>query len=101
LKLKLVQPFNSESWSEWVLSQFADDELENGAPTCDGLRRVAEDVLGPIEKVEVIKNDTPNVNNKGNATVVVGVTMNQFYWRPIQGMESLIYTLKIWLMQIG
>ena len=68
--------FNSEKWSEWVISQFTDDELENGAPTCDGLRRVAEDVLGPIEKVEIIKNDTPNVNNKGNATVVVGVTIS-------------------------
>ena len=73
----MVQPsFNSEKWSEWVMSQFADDELENGAPTCDGLRRVAENVLGPIEKVEIIKNDTPNVNNKGNATVVVGVTIS-------------------------
>jgi len=72
----LIQPaFNSENWSEWVISQFADDELENGAPTCDGLRRVAEDVLGPIAKVEVIKNDTPTVTNKGNATVVVGITI--------------------------
>jgi len=74
---ELVQPeFNSEKWSEWVISKFADDELENGAPTCDGLRRVSEQILGPIEKVEVIKNDTPSVNNKGNATVVVGVTIN-------------------------
>ena len=32
---ELLQPdFNSESWSEWVVSKFADDELENGAPTC-------------------------------------------------------------------
>ena len=30
---------------------------------------VASALLGPIEKVEVIKNDTPSVNNKGNATV--------------------------------
>jgi hypothetical protein len=74
---ELIQPiFNSESWSQWVISQFTDDELENGAPTCDGLRRVTENVLGPIEKVEIIKNDTPNVNNKGNATVVVGVTIS-------------------------
>jgi hypothetical protein len=74
----LVRPaFNSEKWSEWVVSQFADEELENGAPTCDGLRRVTENVLGPIEKVEIIKNDTPNVNNKGNATVVVGVTISR------------------------
>jgi hypothetical protein len=73
----LIRPaFNSEKWSEWVISQFSDDELESGAPTCDGLRRVAEDILGPIEKVEVIKNDTPNSNNKGNATVVVGVTID-------------------------
>tara|TARA_R100001509_G_scaffold164543_1_gene142554 strand:+ start:2491 stop:3447 length:957 start_codon:yes stop_codon:yes gene_type:complete len=72
----LVQPaFNTEKWSEWVMSRFADDELENGAPTCDGLRRVTEDVLGPIAKVEVIKNDTPTVSNKGNATVVVGITI--------------------------
>lgn len=74
---KLAQPeFNSEGWSEWVISQFADDELENGAPTCDGLRRVTENVIGPIEKVEIIKNDTPNASNKGNATVVVGVTIS-------------------------
>jgi len=73
----LARPqFNSEKWSEWVISQFTDDELENGAPTCDGLRRVTENILGPIEKVEIIKNDTPNVNNKGNATVVVGVTIS-------------------------
>tara|TARA_Y100000592_G_C5481991_1_gene326202 strand:+ start:13126 stop:14079 length:954 start_codon:yes stop_codon:yes gene_type:complete len=73
-----IQPaFNTEKWSEWVMSQFADDELENGAPTCDGLRRVTENILGPIEKVEIIKNDTPSTSNKGNATVVVGVTISQ------------------------
>ena len=73
----MIRPaFNTEKWSEWVMSQFADDEMENGAPTCDGLRRVAENILGPIEKVEIIKNDTPNTSNKGNATVVVGVTIS-------------------------
>ena len=88
----LVRPaFNSEQWSEWVMSQFADDELENGAPTCDGLRRVAEDVLGPIEKVEIIKNDTPNVNNKGNATVVVGVTISHVLLESHPRHGSYIY----------
>jgi len=89
---ELVQPvFNSENWSEWVLSQFADDEMENGAPTCDGLRRVAENILGPIEKVEVIKNDTPNVNNKGNATVVVGVTISPVHLEGHPRHGSYIY----------
>ena len=88
----LVQPaFNSEKWSEWVISQFSDDELENGAPTCDGLRRVAENILGPIEKVEIIKNDTPNANNKGNATVVVGVTISHVHLEGHPRHGSYIY----------
>ena len=88
----LSQPtFNTEKWSEWVISQFSDDELENGAPTCDGLRRVAEQVLGPIEKVEVIKNDTPSVSNKGNATVVVGVTINPVWLEGHPRCGSSIY----------
>ena len=88
----LVQPaFNSEKWSEWVISQFSDEELENGAPTCDGLRRVAENILGPIEKVEIIKNDTPNANNKGNATVVVGVTISHVHLEGHPRHGSYIY----------
>ena len=88
----LVRPeFNSERWSEWVLSQFADDEMENGAPTCDGLRRVAENIIGPIEKVEIIKNDTPNANNKGNATVVVGVTISHVHLEGHPRNGSYIY----------
>tara|TARA_Y100001938_G_scaffold149766_1_gene237848 strand:- start:1300 stop:2268 length:969 start_codon:yes stop_codon:yes gene_type:complete len=89
---ELVRPeFNSEKWSEWVMSQFADDELESGAPTCDGLRRVSEQILGPIEKVEVIKNDTPSVNNKGNATVVVGVTISPVLLEGHPRQGSYIY----------
>jgi len=73
----LAQPlFNSSNWHEWVISQFEEDELEGGCPTCDGLRRVTENTIGPISKVEIIKNDAPNMDNKGNATVVVGITID-------------------------
>ncbi len=68
-------PFNSSNWHEWVINQFEEDELEGGCPTCDGLRRVTENTIGPISKVEIIKNDAPNMDNKGNATVVVGITI--------------------------
>ena len=75
--IPLVQPpFNSSNWHEWVISQFEEDELEGGCPTCDGLRRVTENIVGPISKVEIIKNDAPNMDNKGNATVVVGITID-------------------------
>ena len=75
--IPLVQPpFNNPNWHEWVISQFEEDELEGGCPTCDGLRRVTENTIGPISKVEIIKNDAPNMDNKGNATVVVGITID-------------------------
>jgi hypothetical protein len=74
---KMERPvFNSDSWHEWVMLQFSEDELEGGAPVCDGLRRITENILGPISKVEVIKNTSPNLNNSGNATVTVGVTID-------------------------
>lgn len=73
----LEQPaFNSERWHEWVMTQFTDDEMSDGAPICDGLRRIVESVIGPIAKVEVIGNTTPNDSNKGTATVVMGVTID-------------------------
>lgn len=37
-----------EHWSEFVLKQFADDELMEGNPTIDGLRRVTKKLLGDI-----------------------------------------------------
>ena len=72
----VLQPaFNTAKWHEWVMLQFEEYEMEGGAPTCDGLRRVTENILGPISKVEIISNSTPNSDNKGNATVVVGITI--------------------------
>lgn len=38
----------SESWHDYAMTLFAEDELMNGHPLVTGLRRVAEVVLGPI-----------------------------------------------------
>jgi hypothetical protein len=73
----LDQPaFNTEKWHEWVMTQFSDDEMAGGAPYCDGLRRVTEMIIGPISKVEVISSVPPSTDNRGNATVVIGITIN-------------------------
>lgn len=39
---------SSPEWNDYVMSLFEDDELFDGRPTCNGLRRVAELVLGPV-----------------------------------------------------
>lgn len=43
-----VPAYNEDGWADYVMSQFKEDELVEGNPTIVGLRRVAENLLGPI-----------------------------------------------------
>lgn len=65
--------YGSDKWHDYVMRQFEDNELkgDEGAPTCDGCRRVAEQVLGPILVTTIPSNDAPSTINSGTATVVV------------------------------
>jgi len=62
-------------WSDYIMSKFEYDELMDGNPTVDGLRRVTESVLGPIidMKSEIVQ--VPNKKNEGRATVTCSVTV--------------------------
>lgn len=62
-------------WSDYIMSKFQYDELMDGNPTVDGLRRVTELVLGQIidMKCEIVQ--TPNKENEGRATVTCSVTV--------------------------
>ena len=61
------------AWSEYVMKQFAEDELveRNGqnAPTTEGLRRVAELLLGPIVESSSHVIQVPTPDNGFHATV--------------------------------
>lgn len=59
----------SPKWSEYVLSLFEPDELYDGSPTTDGLRRVAQIVNGPITESISTVVQAPNIQNDGYATV--------------------------------
>ena len=47
-------------WTDYVLSHFTDEETPSGRPTCDGLRRVFELLIGEIieSNVRVVKAPT-------------------------------------------
>jgi hypothetical protein len=45
---ELSPKFGSPEWSDYVMSQFTPEELDNGYPKVDGLRRVAQNLLGEI-----------------------------------------------------
>lgn len=60
------------NWTEYVLSQFTENEKDKGMPKVDGLRRVAHLLLGPFsEDTQVIQ--CPTTDNAGRATVVVRI----------------------------
>jgi hypothetical protein len=64
----------SPKWTDYVLGLFEKNELDNGSPKADALRRVAELLLGPFNnrtKVEQV----PTIENGGRATVSVEIEL--------------------------
>lgn len=55
--------FNSPEWNDYVLSLFTNEELVDGNPTVDGLRRVTELVLGKIVNTKVDIVQSPTMSN--------------------------------------
>lgn len=55
-----IVEYNSPEWHSYVMSLFQKDEMVDGTPTCDGLRRVVGVALGDIisSKSKVIQSPT-------------------------------------------
>ncbi len=62
----------SPQWSDYVMQQFADNELINAKPTCDGLRRVFQKLVGPILSLNVHIPHCPS-DERHESTVVVTI----------------------------
>ncbi len=60
-------------WTKYVLSLMRPDELMDGHPTVDGLRRMVDMLFGEVVGLESEVYQTPDENNKGHATVRVRV----------------------------
>lgn len=76
--------YGTVEWSEWVMSKFEKNELEKGNPKVDGLRRVAEEVLGFIT-IENRSIGLPHRDNKYTATVESKVNVSPFRLAYSQG----------------
>lgn len=65
-----AQPdMHDPAWSDFVIRQFEQDEMYNGLPTADGLRRVAHKLLGPIVESKGYIRQSPNPQNDNHAAV--------------------------------
>lgn len=68
-----IPEFGSQGWSEHVLSHLADDEMVNGNPKCDGLRRIIEKLIGPIQYKQITDITPPCLNNEFTSTVAINI----------------------------
>jgi hypothetical protein len=71
--------YGSKEWHQYVMSLFDPTELVEGSPTCAGLRRVAEEILGDIVysgPCQVFA--ATDVNGPGRATVVFEVVFDKW-----------------------
>lgn len=62
-------------WTQYVLSQFVDDELEGQNPKVDGLRRVTEKLLGDIIEENCDLIEAPHERNQYRACVKASITL--------------------------
>lgn len=65
----IVPEMHDTAWSDYVLKQFEEDEVMDGNPTVDGLRRITLKLLGPIieSRCNVVQSPVPA--NDFSATV--------------------------------
>ena len=84
----------SDEWHDYVMSHFKTNELIDGNPTCAGLRRVAEILLGEI----MFSGPTQifpatDANGPGRATVVFTV---EFNWMNSGMSKSFAEVADVW-----
>ena len=90
----LMPAYGSEDWNEYVMSKFENGELFDGNPTCAGLRRVAEELLGtivvsrPSQVFPATESDGP-----GRATVVFEVVID---WMDSGQMRTFADGADVW-----
>ena len=73
----IMPVYGSKKWSDFVMSQFEKGEMFDGNPTCAGLRRVAEELLGDIivSRPSQVWPAT-NPDGPGRATVVFEICID-------------------------
>lgn len=65
----------SDEWTPFVLSKLKPDELYDGCPTYEGLRRICYDLLGTIVDTDIQVVQPPNVQNGNHSCVVAKMSI--------------------------
>lgn len=68
--------YGSYEWHDHVMGHFHKDELMDGNPSVDGMRRVCEVLVGEIIESQTNVVGTPNEGNQYRASVVVSIVLD-------------------------
>lgn len=74
-KDNFIPTIKDYEWHDYVMSHFHKDELIDGCPKVDGMRRVCELLVGEIFAIDSDIVQTPTPENERRATVRVSVTI--------------------------
>ena len=86
--------YGSKEWNDYIMEKFEEHELFDGNPTCAGLRRVAEDVLGSIVSSRPSQVwPSTDVNGPGRATVIFEVVIN---WMDSGELRTFAEVADVW-----
>ena len=83
-----IPDVSSPEWQDYVFNQFTEQELENKCPKTDGLRRVAELLMGPFGSKTIVES-CPSNTNSGRATVVVELMFRNCPYRNCSGASDV------------
>ena len=87
-----IPSMGSKDWNVWAMSHFTDDELVDGNPTVDGLRRVVHLLVGEIINVHVQVVQVPVFDNNNRATALVAVTVRKHNYKENDIYDDIIVT---------
>ena len=86
--------YGSQEWNDYIMEKFDNRELIDGNPTCAGLRRVAEDVLGDIVSSRPSQVfPSTDANGPGPATVVFEDVIN---WMNMGELRTFADVADVW-----
>lgn len=82
-----------EKWTEFVISKLRPNELDDkGNPKTAGLRRVTENLVGPIVETNIRVVEAANDSNSGRATVEYRISI---FWNRTDVDESEEYPVRV------
>jgi len=94
-EISSIPKISSVDWTSFVLGKLNPDELYNGCPTYEGLRRVCYDLLGTITNIDINVVQAPNIQNGNHSCIIAKITIEHptnFTWLEDVAGRTITYS---------